>query len=780
VPVNFQNLNSPGVDAFSIFCAFIFFKALYIMRLIPLTLALLICGCVGLIPPPLPQVALSEQREPRKEAAADTSEALDSLHLQIAEIQPTTTPPLELLLWFAETAQYDSLLNSLDSFYVALSNGDTLQQIENVDSLLSISTDLLPAPLLDSLPEGLRDMWYRELFTARIDSIPDSIADSLLKTRLNCIENRNFAIPLELNQRVFSALIAFSNRTSQVFQRWLDQGYYYQSYLIQQIVEAGLPPELSWLPLIESGFNLKARSHAKAVGMWQFIPSTGVKYGLRQSYWLDERREPIKATQAAIAYFQKLFGDFSDWHLSLAAYNCGEGCVGRRLRRAAEGATYWDLRLPRETRYYVPKFLAATIIAQNPHCFGYQASAADAEIFEPETLMVSSCVDLSKVAKLSGVDPKELKELNPHILRWCTPPDFDNVTLHVPQNTAQRIRHVIDSLPEEEKVDFARYRIRPGDNLISIAHRFDISVSAIRSVNNLRGSRIIAGRYLIIPLSKDAVASALSSKASTERLAVASAKNKEKVSYRVKRGDTVSEIAALFGVSSAEVLHWNNLSSARSLRAGSTIVIYRSPAAAPSAGKASSKAPAYSGPIRYHIVQKGDSFASIARQLGTSMNDLIAVNRNRIKNNMLYPKDTVIYYDQMSGSKPAAQPQTSSAADSLIRYRVRRGENLWSISRTFDVSVDKICSINKMKPTDILSIGQILLLPKKAIVDQQPASAQNSSQSKTIRYKVKPGDNLWQISRLFNTTVAAIRNANNYRPNQLLRAGDIILIPAKN
>lgn len=185
----------------------------------------------------------------------------------------------------------------------------------------------------------------------------------------------------------------------------------------------GQPQDLAYLPLIESGFNPVAYSYANASGIWQFIASTGKLYGLKKSFWADERRDPIKSTQAAAMYLKKLFGDFGHWDLALAAYNCGENGLARSIARSRSN-DFWTLkRIPNQTKNYVPFYLAALTIAKNPKCFGVKIP--DTLAPPPDTVVVSDCISLSDIASGLGIDPDSLKKMNPHIMRWCTPPDPD-------------------------------------------------------------------------------------------------------------------------------------------------------------------------------------------------------------------------------------------------------------------------------------------------------------------------------------------------------------------
>jgi membrane-bound lytic murein transglycosylase D len=259
-----------------------------------------------------------------------------------------------------------------------------------------------------------------------------------------------------------------------------------------------LPTDLSYLPILESGYNPFAYSYAHASGIWQFIPSTGARFGLRNNFWIDERRDPFKSTGAAIQYFKRLYERFRDWHLVLAAYNCGEMRVERAIN-TAQSRNFWDLTLPSQTMNYVPQFIAYQLLIKNPGCFGIDQLVNDT--FNLDTVNISLGLDLRSIAERLAMPFQFLKNMNPHLRYHCTPPAMDNVTLYLPRGYAPQFKEIYRNLTDRDKVVLFRYRIRGGDNLYRISQRFNIPVTTIMGVNNLRNNYIVAGRYLYIPLS---------------------------------------------------------------------------------------------------------------------------------------------------------------------------------------------------------------------------------------------------------------------------------------
>ena len=277
----------------------------------------------------------------------------------------------------------------------------------------------------------------------------------------------------------------------------------YRPMIVDMLKEADLPQELSWLPLIESGFKTKALSKARALGLWQFIPSTGYKFGLDRNRYIDERLDPVKSTQAAINYLKELHSHFGDWSTVLAAYNCGETRVLRVIRKQKINYldNFWDLytHLPRETARYVPKFLATLHIVKNPEKYGLDKIAIDAPL-KFETLTVTEKIDLKNAAEITGIDQKILEELNPELRQNIIP--GGKYTLKIPEGSRQILLANIDGILRlnPARVDFLKHRVRSGETLSRIARRYRTRVADIMLANNLdRANHIVSGTTLKIP-----------------------------------------------------------------------------------------------------------------------------------------------------------------------------------------------------------------------------------------------------------------------------------------
>ncbi len=278
----------------------------------------------------------------------------------------------------------------------------------------------------------------------------------------------------------------FSTRIRDKFSLWLSRSGQYLELMKGILRKKDVPEDIVFLSLIESGFNPNAYSIAKAVGPWQFIASTARRYGLEINWWKDERRDPVKSTSAAADYLKDLYGMFGSWNLAMAAYNAGEGKISKAIRKSNVD-DYWDLldtkHIRTETKEYVPKFIAASIIASNPDDFGFH----DIQYTEPlsyDEVELDSPVDLAVVAQCAGTELEVIKKLNPELRRWCTPPDVDKYTLKIPQGTKDTFLEKLSNVPEEERFTIDRYTVKRGDTFKRIARMTGVPESVILSLNS--------------------------------------------------------------------------------------------------------------------------------------------------------------------------------------------------------------------------------------------------------------------------------------------------------
>jgi membrane-bound lytic murein transglycosylase D len=390
-------------------------------------------------------------------------------------------------------------------------------------------------------------------------------------------------IPLTINSKVEYFINFFQTTGRSWFGKWLSRSERYIPMMKEVLREKSLPEDLVYLAMIESGFSPNAYSRANAVGPWQFIAGTGKRYSLRIDQWIDERRDPLKSTVAAAMYLKQLYSLFNkDWYLAAAGYNAGENKILRAIDMYNSN-DFWELAegsyLKRETKDYVPKLLAAAIIAKDPAKYGF-ADIAYLPPIELDTVNIPSRTDLDLVARLTGVSYETIRELNPELTKGCTPPNYPNYELKLPKGKKDLFLLSYEKIPKEERfverVVYTRYRARKGDTIASIARRFGVEPAIVAAVNSLSLKRRqkLRGKILSIPhnpvCTPAVVAQSVSApeKKKTVKHAVRY--------YTVKRGDTLSSLARRFNVTTKVIAGWNNLNLTGVLMPGKKIIVAKS------------------------------------------------------------------------------------------------------------------------------------------------------------------------------------------------------------
>ena len=402
----------------------------------------------------------------------------------------------------------------------------------------------------------------RNVFTIRVDPKLKHLASEDLLTS-------QFDVPVVLNERVLRFLTYYRTRGRVFMERGLRRSGRYLTMFREVFRREGVPLDLVYVAHIESLFRPHALSRARAKGIWQFIPGTGRLYGLRQNWWIDERSDILKSTVAAARFLKYLYGEFGDWYLALAGYNCGPRRIERILRRYGR-IDYWEMArrrlLPRETRNYVPSYLAATIIFKNPIRYGFQV-APDPEL-RFELIPLTEQVDLETVAELIEVPARLLDDLNPELRRRVTPFKLPGYQMKVPLGTGELAQKKVAQLPPEKRIKLRHHRVRKGETLSLIASRYATSIQAIAQANRLRNiHRLRIGQELAIPLFPSGRAGAARRGASKVRRSNSSAP------HVVSRGDTLYAIARAYGVKLKDLLRWNNLSPRQRIFPGQKILV---------------------------------------------------------------------------------------------------------------------------------------------------------------------------------------------------------------
>ncbi len=392
----------------------------------------------------------------------------------------------------------------------------------------------------------------------------------------------------------------------------------YAWYVVSNLRERGMPLELALLPIVESAYDAYAYSPGRAAGLWQFVPSTGEHFGLAQNWWYDARRDPVASTDAALDYLQQLHDRFDDWLLAIAAYNAGPARVSRAFKKHRElgrPTDYWSLKLPEETRLYVPRMLALKAVLSNPSHFDMRIYPVDNAPFFAE-VFVDSQLDLAQAAKLADVSMEELYRLNPGLSRWATPPDGPH-SLLVPFEKKQRFITELARTPVRDRLRWERYKVRSGDSLGVIARKHSTDVASIKKANGLASSRIRAGQHLLIPMASEAGAHYVLSE--TQRMAARGLprSGRQKLVHKVRAGESWWSIGKRYGVSSTTLAKWNGKAPGDTIRPGQQLFIWKK------AGNSGSQV-VYRSLV--YKVRSGDNLSRIASRYSVSVNQLLSWN----------------------------------------------------------------------------------------------------------------------------------------------------------
>jgi membrane-bound lytic murein transglycosylase D len=485
---------------------------------------------------------------------------------------------------------------------------DDIQQAEEVE----------PSPL-DELPEVTPEMSATATETEK-----SLVAEGF----------PGFDIPMVLNDRVVAYVEYFKHPHKELFAAGLARSGRYVERFQSVFEQAGIPKDLVFMAHVESAFKTNAYSRAKAKGIFQFIAETGRRYGLRIDSWVDERSDPDKSASAAAAYLKDLYGMFGDWYLALAAYNAGEGKIQRALTQTKKN-DFWSLAATRslrvETKNYVPAILAATLIAKQPEKFGFDVRP-DAPV-PTDVVRVEGQTDLRVLARLAGLDAELMRQLNPQLRRGMTPPG-SATDVRVPAGLGDAVGQAYASLPAADRLVLARHQVEKGESLGAIAQRYGVSASAISSANRLgKSAAVKPGQELIIP----AVAPTAKDVDGSRTGAVA---------YRVRKGDTLSDIATHYRTTPAAIASASGSGVHSNLSIGQRLVV-------PAKGSAARAPAAPAAPV-----------------------DPVATAH--------------------ADRAPEATP---------VVHTVRRGETLYRIADHYQVTVDQICALNRINPDGVLYPG---------------------------------------------------------------------------
>ena len=481
-------------------------------------------------------------------------------------------------------------------------------------------------------------------------------------TPLEPVDEVTFDFPITLNKQVQFYLDQFQGKQRRHFNRWLARATQYQADIETELQKAGLPQDLVYLAMIESGFNPSAYSYAHAAGLWQFIRGTGRNYGLRIDSWVDERREPQKATKAAIKYLSFLHEEFGDWYLAVAAYNAGEGKIGRAIKKY-KTRDFWKLASHRylalETKRYVPKLIAAIIIAREPAKYGF----TDIPSIEPvsyDIIKLPPATDLAAVAVTAATSVKNLRKLNNELRKNQTPPGNKEYLLRIPEGSKELVAQNLDRLHPVITTAYKTHKVRKGDTITAVCRKYKINKTILLKANNLRTASLKRGQRLRIPYRTTKYVLLEKGESPESRFASAG-KEGQMILHTLKRGETLSKIAKQYDVPVRVIMQWNDIKNVRTIRAGHHLALF--------------------------LDNGGSAFTnSTALTQQPKHGSIITLNDQK----------------KWAGN---------SSRDSKTWYKVRNGDSLWTIAQKFQVSAKQIRQWNNLA-NNLIHPGTKLVIKK--------------------------------------------------------------------
>jgi len=550
-----------------------------------------------------------------------------------------------------QAAEAEDILTAIYYFDLALSElyseqrSDSLGQPEDSTYFSTMPNRIILD--LESLYPKLLNQTQSQAFSINdyesVDDFEETPIDSaekeILENFLDTTDLSKFSLPLPVNARVMQEIHFLTVNARTFTEGSLSRKTALDSMIYAKLKQRNMPEDLIYLAFIESGFKVHAYSRAKAAGVWQFIPATGKRYGLPVDFWLDMRRNPEAATDAALSYLSDLYNEFGDWHLAMAAYNCGEGRIRRLVREnstESKKVSYWDLKLPRETMLYVPRILAAAIIGHFPE--NYSFTVEKQSLVPYDTVTIKDCIPLDKAGSAVGASVNTMRELNPELTRWCTPPNLKTYTMKVPLGSREKFLAAYEKMDKTQLVRWQQYKVQRGDNLGQISRLFGLRVADIQAANNLRNSKLSVGQVLIIPMPAGANPPEKQRQVEKYESAAALAKKQlfdapEKTngglsirSYVVRRGDNLSSLSRRFGISSQNLMDWNNLQTNK-VMIGQRIYL-QDPKKYSQKNESLAVTPITQKEIRgtSYVIKQGDNLWEIARNNNVTVQQLLEWN----------------------------------------------------------------------------------------------------------------------------------------------------------
>lgn len=602
---------------------------------------------------------------------------------------------------------------------------------------------------------------------------------------------QDFSIPFPLPEQVLAEIDRIQNGYPKNFQTFLDRSQKYLPYITRQLREAGLPEEMAYLALVESGFQPKIVSRAGAGGMWQFMRPTARRFNLRVDSHVDERYDWIHSTRAAIEYLTVLNREFSgSWPLAITAYNMGEGGLARAIAANGGDSDLFSLfetppasyRIRLETKRYFPKFIATLIVARSPERYGFKINPQPPE--DVTHVPVNGLYALNDLDRALGYPEGTLARINPALLNETTPPS-GTFNILVPSQDKARFASVLRNTPKLKNAA-GSHKVKRGETVSQIATKYGVSASEIMRHNGISSARKLrAGQTLKIPGYR-ATGQGGGNSAPTQTASAAEATTRtEKLTYKVKPGDTLYDIAQAHRVSVSDLQEWNNKGRRSRLKVGETLHVGERTVS--TAAKTTTSASASSGGTRYHTVRAGEYPAKIARDYGIPVRDFLSWNNLGARSTIKVGDKLIVSASAQTASKepttdaiappdtpPAASPvtRTASTTESTGLHKVRKGESASVIAQKYGMTTREFLSMNGLTSRSVLRAGKTY----KVSGSGGSAASSEAESAKELTHTVARGQNPTTIARRYGVKISDLFKWNKWPKNHVLQIGDRVLI----